>query len=201
MEQYEHRMRTWVNNHGWDLPHGITQAIVIWVHDESIFYAHDRRQTGWYHKDATPKPYTKGEGVSLMVADFVSADYGWLRSPDGKEAARVIFRPGKNCEGYFTNEDILSQAQKAMAILSEHYANEDHAFFYDNAPTHLSRSPDALSAMKMPKNPSKPQQNFGVFVTIFRPDPWNRWKNLEAKGMSKEWEIYQWTGAGIILSR
>lgn len=170
MEQYECRMRSWVNEHEWDLPRGITRAMVIWVHDEPIFYAHDHRQAAWYHKDATAKPYTKGKGVSLMVADFISADHGWLRSPDGKEAACVIFRPGKNHEGYFTNEDILAQARKAMAILHEYYSHEDHAFIYDNAPTHLLRCPDALSAMKMPKNPSKPEQNFGVFVNIFGPD-------------------------------
>jgi hypothetical protein len=40
-------------------------------------------------------PYAKGEGESLMIADFVSADYGWLHSPDGKESAHIIFHPEK----------------------------------------------------------------------------------------------------------
>ena len=39
------------------------------------------------HKSETAVPQAKGEGASLMVADFVSADYGWLWSPDGKEMA------------------------------------------------------------------------------------------------------------------
>jgi len=52
-----------------------------------IFYTHDHQQTAWYHKDETAKPYAKGEGASFMVADFISADYGWLHSPDGKELA------------------------------------------------------------------------------------------------------------------
>jgi hypothetical protein len=30
-----------------------------------------------------------------MVADFVSTDYGWLRSPDGKQEAHVLFKVGK----------------------------------------------------------------------------------------------------------
>jgi hypothetical protein len=59
------------------LPH-----VVLWCHDESTFYANDRRKLRWVHKTETAKPYAKGEGASLMVADFVSADYGWLRSPD-----------------------------------------------------------------------------------------------------------------------
>ncbi|THU75606.1 hypothetical protein K435DRAFT_585665, partial [Dendrothele bispora CBS 962.96] len=57
--------------------------VILWFHDESIFYAHDRRRNNWYHKDGPCKPYKKGDGHSLMVADFVSADFGWLRSPDG----------------------------------------------------------------------------------------------------------------------
>ena len=118
MEQYERRMRTWFEGHGWNLPPEIICAIIGWVHDESIFHAHDCRETTWYHKDATAIPYAKGEGVSLMVADFVLADYGWLCSPDGKESAHVIFCPGKNREGYFTNEDILAQVKHTMAILS-----------------------------------------------------------------------------------
>ncbi|KAJ7628314.1 hypothetical protein FB45DRAFT_749011, partial [Roridomyces roridus] len=61
---------------------------VIWYHDESIFYAHDRRQNYWYHKDAPVTPYRKGEGVSFMVADYFSADFGWLRTQDGEPAAR-----------------------------------------------------------------------------------------------------------------
>ncbi|KAF8058012.1 hypothetical protein FPV67DRAFT_1428985, partial [Lyophyllum atratum] len=62
--------------------------VILWLHDESIFYAHDRRRRAWYHKDATARPYKKGDGASLMIADYVSADFGWLRSLDGKRSAR-----------------------------------------------------------------------------------------------------------------
>ena len=46
---------------------------VIWWHDESTFYAHDRREVYWVHTDETAVPRQKGEGASLMIADFVSA--------------------------------------------------------------------------------------------------------------------------------
>ena len=164
------QMQTWVDEHGWDLPHGINHAIVIWVHDESIFYAHDCQQTAWYHKDETAKPYAKGKGASLMVADFISADYGWLHSPDGKESAQVVFHPGKNCEGYFTNKDILAQVEQAMSIVGKHYPNEDHKFIYDNAMTHCSWPADSLSAIKMPKNSLKPESNFGVLINVIGAD-------------------------------
>ena len=54
-----------------------------------------------------------------MVADLVSADYGWLWSPDGLEEARVLFKAGKNHKGYFTSEDILKQTEKAINIITQ----------------------------------------------------------------------------------
>ncbi|EPQ50851.1 hypothetical protein GLOTRDRAFT_108476 [Gloeophyllum trabeum ATCC 11539] len=127
---------------------------VIWWHDESTFYAHDRRLIYWVPKDATAVPRQKGEGASLMVADFVSADYGWLRFE--QEEARVLFRADKARDGYFTNEDILAHAETAMSILDKHFPNEKHVFIFDNATTHLKRADDSLSARRMPKFPTKP---------------------------------------------
>jgi len=100
-----------------------------------------------------------------MVADFVSADYSWLSSPSGKEHAWVLFKAGKNRKGYFTNEDILTQAEKAMDILEKHYPNEDHVLVFDNAKTHLKRADDGLSARHMWKTPSPSLEgNFGIWV-------------------------------------
>src|SRR5712671_1046744 len=96
-----------------------------------------------------------------MVADFMSADYGWLRSPDGKEDAQVLFKAGKAREGYFTNEDILKQTWRAMEILKKHYPNEDHILVFDNATTHLKRPDEALSARNMPKFTCKEGTNWG----------------------------------------
>ena len=98
-----------------------------------------------------------------MVADFVSADYRWLQSPDGKEAAQVIFKAGKDQDGYFTNEDIIQQTQQAMAIVEKYYPHDQHMFIFDNTTTHSKQPAAAPSARKMTKNPSK---NFGVEVTI-----------------------------------
>jgi len=67
------------------------RTVVVWFHDKCTFYANDRRIVRWVHKDETAVPRAKGEGASLMVADFISADYGWLSSPDGSESTRVVF--------------------------------------------------------------------------------------------------------------
>jgi len=70
--------------------------VVVWYHDESMFYANDRHKLGWKHKDAMAVPYAKGEGALQMVANMVSTEYGWLHSPYGKEAAQILFKAGKN---------------------------------------------------------------------------------------------------------
>ena len=164
--EIEKQMANWTQDNiqefGPNLP---GHEVIAWFHDETIFYAHDRRKKGWHHKDALATPYAKGEGASLMIADFVSARFGWLRSPNGTHSARKIMQPGKNKDGYFLNNDIIAQAEEAMEILQETYPEYDHVFVYDNASTHLKRAGDALSARKMVKNIPKPGTNWRVEVT------------------------------------
>ncbi|THU93077.1 hypothetical protein K435DRAFT_820342 [Dendrothele bispora CBS 962.96] len=167
----EGHMKSWTRDNILELVNGVGCPVVIWFHDESIFYAHDRKKLQWVKNNDSPTPYAKGEGVSLMVADFVSMDYGWLCSKDNKRSARVIFRPGKNCNGYFTNEDIVAQAKVAMDILESDYPDEEHILVYDNATTHLKHAATAPSAAKMPKMVSKDlESNWGVMVPMKGPN-------------------------------
>ncbi|KIK76705.1 hypothetical protein PAXRUDRAFT_169069 [Paxillus rubicundulus Ve08.2h10] len=141
-------------------PRPQNRQVVIWYHNESTFYANDRRKVYWVHTSETAKPRQKGEGASIMVVDFVSADYGWLRSPDSSEWTRVLFRAGKAQDGYYTNNDILAHARKAMDILEKYYPDERHVLVFDNATTHIKQADDALSARKMSKFPTKPGNPF-----------------------------------------
>jgi hypothetical protein len=85
------------------------QWVVVWFHDESMFYANNRQKKRWVHESKRAVPRPKGEGASLMVADFVSADYRWLQSPDrnNSESARINFKAGKIRDGYFTNVEVI----------------------------------------------------------------------------------------------
>ncbi|CDO71461.1 hypothetical protein BN946_scf184909.g55 [Trametes cinnabarina] len=140
---------------------------VYWYHDESAFSGNDRRKVYWVPLSAKATPEAKGEGPTLMVADFVSADYGWLASPDQTETARVLFRAGKNRDGYFDNDDIIAQITQATLILDKYYPDEDHVFVFDNATTHLKRPPDALSARRMSKASTKAGAKvFGVDIAV-----------------------------------
>jgi hypothetical protein len=60
-----------------------TKKVVVWFQNKSTFYQNDRRHTYWVQDSAKSVPQPKGEGSSCMVSDFVSADYGWLRAPEG----------------------------------------------------------------------------------------------------------------------
>ncbi|KAF8319836.1 uncharacterized protein EI90DRAFT_2940083, partial [Cantharellus anzutake] len=71
MAEYEKSMRKWDNEgkqEGANLP--ADQHVVVWFHNESIFYAHDRRKVCWVHDSESAKPYAKGKGASLMITDF-----------------------------------------------------------------------------------------------------------------------------------
>jgi len=161
--QLEPQMRKWLKDGVTEVPlsPGV-RPVMVWRHDKSTFYANDRRQSGWVEKGAGATPQPKGEGESIMISDFISPEYGWCKSPDGKECARVVFRAGKARDGYFTAEDILAQTVKAIDLLSKYYSDSDHVFIFDNAPTHLKRAEDALSARQMPKG----IQEWGVDATV-----------------------------------
>lgn len=88
-----------------------------------------------------------------MVADFVSADYGWLGSKDG-QSAWAYWKAGKGCDGYFTSEEIVDQLESSMDLIQKLYPDDDHLFILNNATTHLKRADDAPSAHKMPRGPS-----------------------------------------------
>ncbi|KAF9219380.1 hypothetical protein BS17DRAFT_798160 [Gyrodon lividus] len=105
-----------------------------------------------------------------MVADFMSTDYGWLRSLNGTKEARVLFRCGKGRDDYFTNNNICNHSTSTIDILDKYYSNKDHILVFDNAMTHLKHAEMALSARKMPKFTPKERNNWGVKVNQISAD-------------------------------
>lgn len=172
-QQHAQKMRTWDNDGNETSPllgEG-EKYTVLWFHDESTFYANDRREVFWIHETETAVPKPKGEGASLMVSAFVSADYGFLHAPDGSETALDYFHAGKNQDGYYKNEDICSQAMRAARITKNYYPQDNHVFVYDNATTHKKRPDNALCARNMPKASTKPgSKPFGVDIPVLGDD-------------------------------
>ena len=70
-------------------------------------------------------------------------------------SACIVSKAGKNCDGYFTCDDLIEQVDKAIDIFEERTNGfVTGLFIFDNAPSHQKWADDALSARKMPKNPS-----------------------------------------------
>lgn len=68
--------------------------------------------------------------------------------------ARLLFRAGKNRDGYFTSEELLAQVDRAIDIFEAKTKGlATGLFLFDNAPSHRKRAADALSARKMVKGP------------------------------------------------
>jgi len=69
--EYEKRMVTYDNNgnvdsipSGFPVPQGHRFRLILVTHDESTFYANDRRKTKWSHASEKATPQKKGEGPS-----------------------------------------------------------------------------------------------------------------------------------------
>jgi len=76
---YEAHFQIWDSN-GIPYPHHPTDSrpLILITHDESMFFQNDERQTCWNHQDSQPTPRPKGDGQSLMVSDFLMAEWGCL---------------------------------------------------------------------------------------------------------------------------
>lgn len=88
-KEYEQRFHSWdelgdkednVPVPGTDLQ-GQSHLVLI-THDESIFYQNDQRQIHWGCPGQSGVPKPKGEGLSLMISDFLTPDWGRLRGKD-----------------------------------------------------------------------------------------------------------------------
>ena len=91
--QYERCFHIW-DNDGNELPHPsgfpVPEAcrasgrfcLILIMHDESIFFQNDQRKYMWHNTGKSTASRPKREGQSLMVSDFLTADWGCLRDKD-----------------------------------------------------------------------------------------------------------------------
>jgi hypothetical protein len=85
-KEYKKRFQLWDNNrnplpilpsHNFSISGGCFHLILV-IHDESTFFQNDERKTCWAHHDSQALPKTKGDGQSIMVSDFLTAEWGCL---------------------------------------------------------------------------------------------------------------------------
>jgi hypothetical protein len=70
--------------------------------------------------------------------------------------ARIVFKAGKNHDGWFSADDLGQQVATAIDIFeNKTNGTVTGLFMFDNAPSHQKRAEDALSAQKLPKAPKE----------------------------------------------
>lgn len=104
---------------GFSVPPQEQFQLILVTHDESTFYENDRRWLCWGHCDDKAVPQKKGEGVSLMISDFLTSEWGQL-AHENEFVIFIIwskFRFGSDC--YSTGKcEFYSRLEKAgMGIL------------------------------------------------------------------------------------
>jgi len=120
---------------------------VLVVHDETIFRSYDGKKFYWC-EEGKQKLKKKGEGKAIMVSTFLCECHGILQ--DTVESATVIFTPGKNDEGYWTNENLVDNIKnKALPLFNRLHPNKVALFCFDHSQNHEATSPDALVASKL----------------------------------------------------
>ena len=122
------------------------------VHDESTFYANSDQSFFW-GDDQTNVLRQKSLGASIMVSDFIDEIAGYVR--DNQEQARLLMETSR--EEYFTNDHLMDQVSKTVAIFERLHPEATGVFLFDNAPSHRKVADDALNADKMNVGPGGKQ--------------------------------------------
>jgi hypothetical protein len=113
------------------------------THDESTFYANDGSRLLW-QEDGKSTIRPKSLGSSIMVSAFVCQCHGIMISENMK--SYVLFKAGRNRQGWFTNDDLIKQFNDAYPLFVKMHPNMDFVFAFDNSMTHHKRPPDGLDA-------------------------------------------------------
>jgi hypothetical protein len=114
---YEARFQFWNDNATPLSRLSELRPLILITHDESVFFQNDERTTCWSHQDSHPSPKPKGDGQSLMVSDFLTAEWGRLR--DGERCVFFFFLLHSLLNNHTAERPVScsSQARIAMDIL------------------------------------------------------------------------------------
>src|ERR1700679_3531009 len=66
--------------------------------------------------------------------------------------ARIVFKPGKNRDGYFDSKQLMAQVDRAINIFEGKANGLQGLFMFDNAPSHLRHADDCIFVTKMVKS-------------------------------------------------
>jgi hypothetical protein len=84
------------------------------VHDESIFYSNDATRVTW-EENGRKELRPKANGRAQHVSGFCCPCHGFLSVAEDVNSLHII-TPGKNNDGYWTNEDLIKQFEQVRPL-------------------------------------------------------------------------------------
>ena len=165
MAEYERRSMHWKDGDAKQMEVNVPptlrdgeKEVVLVVHDECIIYSNDATKTIWQMNDQN-EMRPKSNGQSEHVSGFVCACHGFVQMDMGDycfESFQII-KPGKNNEGYWTNQDLVNQLQGhptkttpgwrgVMKHMAQLHLGKDLVWVFDNSANHHAKPPGSLSA-------------------------------------------------------
>ena len=146
------------------------KVLVLIYHDESTFHANEGQGTMWVEDGNLPiRPKSQGRGI--MVSDFVTEHDGLLQltmeeyreasksDPSLKMCAREVIKFGSGGDGYWTNNDLLKQMERAVKIASIKYdsARFNCVWIFDQSSGHCAYKETSLNVSRMNVKPGGQQ--------------------------------------------
>ena len=140
LDSLRHRM--WVSHS--PRPDPLCRPVIRIFHDESTYYANADQSYHWTNGTSQALKQ-KSLGQSVMVSDFIEEVNGFLKYES--EEARLLLE--HQSEGYFNNDKLVEQVERAIDIFERKYPGVQGVFIFDHAPSHMKRPDDALNPEKM----------------------------------------------------
>eukprot|EP01032_Pedospumella_encystans_P011026 gene11026-12856_t len=130
-------------------PNGERKLVLI-THDESIFYSNEAVAVIW-EEDGHQELRPKSRGRSQHVSGFCCACCGFIEDDgplgdDTTVSSFEIITPGKNADGYWTNDDLVKQLEEVIPLFERQHPDCDLLFMFDNSGNHHKAVPGGLCA-------------------------------------------------------
>jgi len=89
----------------------------------------------------------------MMTSECLSSPLSFLSHQVIHRDVRVLFKAGKNHDGWFGSNQLLMQVDKVVDIFEGlTKGNAQGLFLFDNMPSHQKHALNAISAWHMPKS-------------------------------------------------
>jgi hypothetical protein len=131
---------------------GLRKELVLVVHDECTFAAHDGNTFMWV-EDGKPPLRAKGDGNSIMISQFLCPCHGVMTVTDDQArqngwdftSTGAMIYIGKNRDGYWDHSLLIDQFQnRVIPLFNFLHPNKTAIFAFDNSQCHHKMAYDAL---------------------------------------------------------